>query len=180
MVYILLENGFEICEAMAPVDILRRAGVNVMTVGISGQMVTSSHGIPVCADITFDKMDVSDIEMLIIPGGQPGVDNLWENERVRDFVFETAKRKIKISAICAAPMILARLGILSGHRCTCYPSYSAELPEEGYNIGCGVVRDGSIITARAAADAYDFAFEILSVLRGEETAATVKRAICYE
>ena len=86
MVYLLLENGFEMCEALAPVDILRRGGVNVTTVGVSAKNVKSSHGVEVSADVIFAETDFAEMEMLIIPGGQPGVDNLWENEKVREFV----------------------------------------------------------------------------------------------
>jgi 4-methyl-5(b-hydroxyethyl)-thiazole monophosphate biosynthesis len=179
MVYLLLENGFEMCEALAPVDILRRGGVNVTTVGVSGKVIKSSHGVDVQADTVLGETDFSDIEMLIIPGGQPGVDNLWENEDIKKLVRSVAEREIRISAICAAPMILSRLGLLDGKKCTCYPSCREELPDEGFDEKAGVVRDGGIITGRAAGDAYDFAFEILSVLRGEEIAESVKNAICY-
>ncbi len=180
MVYLLLENGFEMCEALAPVDILRRGGVNVETVGVSGKTVKSSHGVEITADVLFAECDFSDMEMLIIPGGQPGVDNLWENEKVREFVLEVSKRKIKISAICAAPIILSRLGILDGKKCTCYPSCSDELPEEGFMKDTGVIRDGEITTGRAAGDAFDFAFELLSLLRGKEVAESVASAVCYD
>jgi len=180
MVYMLLENGFEMCEALAPVDILRRGGVNVTTVGVSGKTVKSSHGVAVSADSELQETDFSDMEMLIIPGGQPGVDNLWENEKAKELVEKTAEKKIRISAICAAPIILARLGILDGKECTCYPSYEEELPSEGFRSGAGVVSCGEIITGRAAGDAYDFAFEILSALRGEEVAKSVAEAICYD
>ncbi len=179
MVYLLLENGFEMCEALAPVDILRRGGVNVTTVGVSGKEIKSSHGVGVTADALLSDIDFSEMEMLIIPGGQPGVDNLWENEKIRELVSQVADKKIKISAICAAPIILARLGILDGKKCTCYPSCEEELPKDGFDGKAGVVRDGEIITGRAAGDAYDFAFEILRELRGEEVAEAVKNAICY-
>ena len=179
MVYLLLENGFEMCEALAPVDILRRGGVNVTTVGVSGKEIKSSHGVGVMADVLLADTDFSDIEMLIIPGGQPGVDNLWENEDVKKLVLSVAEREIRISAICAAPVILSRLGLLEGKKCTCYPSCREELPQDGFDENAGVVRDGGIITGRAAGDAYDFGFEILSHLRGEEIAESVKNAICY-
>lgn len=180
MVYLLLENGFEMCEALSPVDILRRGGVNVTTVGVSGKNVTSSHGVELVADAVLSETDFSEMEMLIIPGGQPGVDNLWANDKVRELVAETAEKKMKISAICAAPMILARLGILDGKKCTCYPSCSDELPKDGVNTAMGVVCDGEIITGRAAGDAYDFAFAILACLRGEEVAESVKSSVCYD
>lgn len=180
MVYLLLENGFEMCEALAPVDILRRGGIDVATVGVSGKNIKSSHGVEVTCDIEFSDIKVSDMEMLIIPGGQPGVDNLWENEDVRNLVLDAYKKEIKISAICAAPIILARLGILNGISATCYPSCGEELSDAEFCGNAGVVRSGNIITGRAAGDAFDFAFEILASLSDEETVKKIKQAICYE
>lgn len=180
MVYLLLEDGFEMCEALAPVDILRRGGVEVLTVGVTKREVTSSHGVKITADTDLSEISFSDMEMLIIPGGQPGVDNLWENEDVRKLVSSVSDKGIKISAICAAPIILARLGILEGKESVCYPSCADELSCGKYLEATGVCRDGDIITGRAAGDALDFSFEILKVLRGEKVALEVKRAICYE
>ena len=180
MVYLLLENGFEMCEALAPIDILRRGGVEVSTVGVSGMEVTSSHGVVVKADIALSDVSLDDMGMLIIPGGQPGVDNLWANDAVRALVDEVYKSGIKISAICAAPMILARLGILDGKASVCYPSCSDELAGADFRADLGVAKDGKIITGRAAGDAYDFAFEILESLRGKAEVEKVKSAICYE
>ncbi len=180
MVYLLLENGFEMCEALAPVDILRRGGVDVATVGVSAKTISSSHGVPVVADKVFSDISLSDMEMLIIPGGQPGVDNLWENDAVKALVREVYDKGIKISAICAAPIILARLGILDGRKSVCYPSCSPELVNADFRSGLGVANDGDIITGRAAGDAYDFAFEILTALRGADEAEKIKGAICYE
>ena len=180
MVYLLLEDGFEMCEALTPVDILRRGGVDVATVGVTKMTVTSSHGVSVCADKEFSEISVDEAEMLIIPGGQPGVDNLWENEEVRKLVSEVRERNIPISAICAAPIILARLGILNDKTAVCYPSCSDELEKADYIGGAGVARDEDIITGRAAGDAFDFAFEILAFLRGEDVARKIKDAVCYE
>lgn len=180
MVYILLENGFEMCEALAPVDILRRGGVDVATVGVPEREVTSSHGVAVVADKEFSDISLSDMEMLIIPGGQPGVDNLWENEAVRELVMKAHNAGVKISAICAAPIILARLGLLDGKAAVCYPSYSTELEKAHFRENCGVVSCDGIITGRAAGDAYDFSFEILRTLCGEKEEARVRDAICYE
>ncbi len=180
MVYLLLENGFEMCEALAPVDILRRGGVDVATVGVSGREVTSSHGVTVIADKAFSEIALSEMEMLIIPGGQPGVDNLWENEAVRELVMKVHDAGIKISAICAAPIILARLGILDGKTSVCYPSCRDELSSADFCENVGVVSCDGIITGRAAGDAYDFAFEILRTLCGEKEEKIVRDAICYE
>lgn len=180
MVYLLLEHGFEMCEALAPVDVLRRSGVDIATVGVSDITVTSSHGVPVTADKGLSEVLLSDMEMLIIPGGQPGVDNLWDNDAVKALVQEAYAEGIKISAICAAPIILARLGILDNRKSVCYPSCRDELSRAKFCENLGVVKDGNIITGRAAGDAYDFAFEILRTLRDDDEAAKVKNAICYE
>lgn len=180
MVYLLLEDGFEMCEALTPVDILRRGGVDVATVGVTKTEVTSSHGVTVCADKEFSEISLDEMEMLIIPGGQPGVDNLWENEEVRALVSSVREKNIPIAAICAAPIILARLSILDGKTAVCYPSCSDELGKSDFIGGAGVARDGDIITGRAAGDAFDFAFEILGFLRGEEAVKKIKSAVCYE
>ncbi len=180
MVYLLLENGFEMCEALTPVDILRRAGVEVKMVGVSAKTVSSSHGVCITADALLADVDVDNMDMLIIPGGQPGVDNLWANNAVRELVKTVWSKGIKISAICAAPIILARLGILDGKKCVCYPSCADELSSACYVENLGVVRDGKIITGRACADAFEFAFEILGSLKGIDAVKKVKEAICYE
>ena len=180
MVYLLLENGFEMCEALAPVDILRRGGVEVATVGVTDMTVTSSHGVAITADKAFSDISLSDMEMLIIPGGQPGVDNLWANDAMKALVSEVYGAGIKISAICAAPIILARLGILDNKSSVCYSECRDELAGANYCENLGVEKDGNIITGRAAGDAYDFAFEILASLRGEDEVKKIKSAICYE
>lgn len=180
MVYLLLEDGFEMCEALTPVDVLRRGGVDIATVGVTKMTVKSSHGVSVCADKEFSEISFDGMEMLIIPGGQPGVDNLWENEAVRELVLKVREKNIPISAICAAPIILARLGILDGKTAVCYPSCSDELAKADFIGGAGVAKDGDIITGRAAGDAFDFAFEILAFLRGEDAAKKIKGAVCYE
>lgn len=180
MVYLLLENGFEMCEALAPVDILRRGGVEIAMVGVSGDFIKSSHGVEVKADKAFSEISTDDMEMLIIPGGQPGVDNLWANEAVRELVTDVYHKGIKIGAICAAPIILARLGMLDGVKSVCYPSCSPELAVADFCEGLGVAAEGNIITARAAGDAYDFAFTLLDALRGADVAEKIKDAICYE
>lgn len=180
MVYVLFENGFEMCEALSPVDILRRGGVDVKTVGVSGAEIKSSHGVCIKTDIVLSDVSLGDMEMLIIPGGQPGVDNLWANESVRALVSSAYEKKIPISAICAAPMILARLGMLDGKRCVCYPSCAEELARGNYVENTGVVEDGQFITARAAGDALDFSFAVLKKLRGERAALRVAESICRE
>ncbi len=179
MVYVLLENGFEQCEALAPVDILRRAAVDVALVGVSADVVTSSLGVAVKTDVLLQDISADDIEMLIIPGGQPGVDNLWENASVRELVKNTYSKNIPIGAICAAPIILARLGILDGKDAVCYPSCNGELKASNYMPDTATACDGNIITARAAADAFEFSFRILRFLRGAEAEQKIREAICH-
>lgn len=180
MVYLLLENGFEMCEALVPVDILRRGGVDVRTVGVSRERVSSSHGVSVTADILLADVNIDDMEMLIIPGGQPGVDNLWANGAVKELVKAVWSKGIKISAICAAPIILARMGMLDGKKSVCYPSCADELANACYIERLGVAKDEKVITGRACADAFEFAFELLKSLKGAEAVNKVKEAICYE
>lgn len=179
MVYILLENGFEQCEALAPVDILRRAAVDVALVGVSADLITSSLGVTVKADMLFRDICTDDMEMLIIPGGQPGVDNLWKNPSVRELVKNAYSKNIPIGAICAAPIILARLGILDGKDAVCYPSCKSELSAAHYMPDTATAKDGNIITARAAADAFEFSFLILRFLRGTEAEQKIREAICH-
>lgn len=180
MVYVLLENGFEMCEALSPVDILRRGGVEVKTVGVSGVEIKSSHGVCVKTDAVLSDISIDDTEMLIIPGGQPGVDNLWTDTRVRTLIEKVYAKNIPISAICAAPIILARLGILDGKRCVCYPSCREELARAVFMENTGVAEDRQIITARAAGDAVDFSLAVLKKLRGERERNRVAESICYE
>ena len=178
MVYVLCENGFEETELIVPVDILRRGGVEVKLVGVSTMTPESTRGIKLSCDVSFADADFSDMHMLVIPGGQPGVDNLMANDKVLDLVKASAGR-MPIGAICAAPMILGKLGLLKGRAATCYPGC-----EEGV-VGARikneeVVVDGGYITARAAAAAFKFGFTLLATHRGAEVAARVARDICYK
>ncbi len=180
MVYVLFENGFEQCEALSPVDILRRAGLEVACVGVSDIFIKSSHGVTIKADIPLSDVCLEDAEMLIIPGGQPGVDNLWANEAVRTLISEAYAKDIPIGAICAAPIILARLGLLDGKEAVCYPSCCDELKCAKYLPDTSVAQAGNIITGRAAGDALPFSFALLRMLCGTEAELKVRKAICYE
>ncbi len=178
MVYVLVENGFEETELIVPVDILRRGGVEVKLVGVSTMTPASTRGIKLTCDVAFDEADFSDMHMLILPGGQPGVDNLMANDKVLNLVRDCAG-KMPIGAICAAPMILGKLGLLKDRGATCYPGCEAGL--------CGarvknedVVVDGGYITARAAGAAFKFGFTLLGTHRGAEVATKVARDICYK
>lgn len=176
MVYLFLAEGFEEIEALTPVDILRRAGVDVTTVGVTGKEVTSSHGITVRADITQDEISLKDAEAVILPGGMPGTLNLEKSDIVKAAIEFCVKNGKLIGAICAAPSILGHLGLLKGKKATAFPSFQAEL--EGAVCENGFVeKDGNIITARGMGVSVEFGLEILKTLRDKETADKVRDSI---
>lgn len=176
MVYLFLAEGFEEVEALTPVDLMRRAKIDVTTVGVGGEYVTGAHGICVKADITDADAVPCDIEMLILPGGMPGTVNLDACGAVHRFIDEALRVGAKLAAICAAPSVFGKRGLLQGKRAVCYPGFEKYL--DGACVeNCGVVSDGSIITARAAGSAADFALELISALKGEEAAKEISAAI---
>ena len=127
MFYVFLAEGFEETEALAPVDVMRRAKLDVKTVGVTGECVTSSHGVPVKADITIDNIDLDDVQGVVLPGGMPGTLNLEANEKVLETVKYSCENGKIVAAICAAPSILGHLGILDGKKTTCFPGFEKEL-----------------------------------------------------
>ena len=179
MVYLLLANGFEEIEALTPVDMLRRAGVSVRTVAVSGkQNVHGAHGIDVDADIPPEGI-TEDIEMLIFPGGMPGAMNLDEWEMTDKLIARTQSDGGRLAAICAAPMVLGKRGLLRGKRATCYPGFEkylegAVLSEEG------VVTDGNITTAAGMGVALPFAAELVRLMAGNEEAERVLSSVCRD
>ncbi len=178
MVYIFLADGFEEIEALTQVDYLRRAGIEVTTVGVTGKTVTGAHGIPVVSDITESEFSAeSDLEMVILPGGIPGVPNLGKSKTVEKALEYAHQNGKYIAAICAAPTLLAKYGYLDEKRAVCYPSMENELFGAEY-IKQSVVCDGKIITAEAAGASEQFAFALISALRSEKDAEKVKNGIC--
>ncbi len=174
MLYIFLADGFEEIEALAPVDVLRRAGLTVKTVGVGGDMITGSHGITVKCDLTSYNITISDdLQGVILPGGMPGTVNLEKNSTVQsfiDFAYENGKL---VCAICAAPSILGHKGILNGKEATCFPGFETEL--DGARLSPKyVVRDGNVITARGMGVAVDFGLEIVSAILGSVKADEIK------
>lgn len=176
MVYEFLAEGFEEIEALAPVDILRRAGVDVKTVSITGKKeVTGSHGITVTADILFDE--ISDkAEMLILPGGMPGTLNLQAFTPLCDML-EAAD--CYIAAICAAPSVFGGLGLLKGKKAICYPGFEEKL-EGAEIVDSPVVISDKVITSKGAGTAHLFGFELLSLLKSEEEAESLRKSMMYE
>ena len=176
MVYVFLADGFEIIEAMAPIDMLRRAKVGVTTVGVDKELITSSCGITVQADITSDQFEFADVEAIIIPGGMPGVLNLEKSEIVQSAIDEAVACGALICAICAGPSILGHKGLLKGKNAICYPGFEESL--EGAIISDDhVVTDGNYITAKGAGVSVEFGLEIVKKLVGADEADAVKKAI---
>lgn len=176
MIYLFLANGFEEIEALAPLDLLRRAGLEVTTVGIGGDMIRGSHGITVAADIPDGLFADAAPDMVILPGGMPGSKNLDESRTVDAALKAAARRGALIAAICAAPMVLGHRGLLEGRRATCFPGFEQELtgavvsPER-------VVRDGNIITAAGMGVALEFGLALVEALKGTDAATELRRAV---
>ncbi len=178
MVYIYLADGFEEIEALAPVDILRRCGAEVKTVGVTGKNVMGAHGICVSADILPEEVMLEQAQMLVLPGGLPGTTNLEKDQRVTDAVLAAHAQGKYVAAICAAPSVFGHLGILQGKNATCYPGFEAELA--GAKVCTdGVVCDGNVITAKGAGYASEFGFLLAGLLCGGEKAKEVRKAMQY-
>ncbi|MBQ9429236.1 MAG: DJ-1/PfpI family protein [Clostridia bacterium] len=178
MVYILLADGFEEIEALCPLDLLRRAGVEVKTVSVTDRKtVVGSHGIPVVADYT-DGNDLKELEMLILPGGMPGSKTLDTSPFVEGCIRYAAGGDAYIAAICAAPMVLGHRGLLTGKKATCYPGFEPELAG-AILTDAPAVRDGRIITGRGMGAAYDFGLLLVETLKGKDAADALGRAIVY-
>ncbi len=178
MVYLFLAQGFEEIEALTPVDLLRRASVPVTTVGIGGKVICGAHGIPVEADITdseFPKCPAN-LEMIVLPGGMPGTKNLDASPVVEEALSFAAQKGRYIAAICAAPMIPGKRGLLADRQVVCYPGFEKDL--QGATIEQkGVVQDGIIITGKAAGYAGEFALTLIELLQGSDAAKAVREAI---
>ncbi len=179
MVYLFLAEGFEETEALIPVDLLRRASIPVTTVGIGSKVICGTHGIPVTADIADEDLpaDLPDLEMVVLPGGMPGTKNLDASSIVDAALGLAIAQNSYIAAICAAPMILGKRGLLRGKRAVCYPGFEKDLDGATLATG-GVAEDGHIITAKAAGYAADFALALIRALRGADAAKQVREAIC--
>ena len=178
MVYVLLADGFEEIEALAPVDLLRRSGSEVVTVSCGeDSKVFGSHGITVTADRNIKEItDCKNAELLVLPGGMPGTLNLDSCEGVHRLITSALSENIRIAAICAAPMILGKREILKGKNAVCYPGF------EEYLTGATVsnkrvVTDGLITTAKGAGAAVDFALELIALIHDEKTAENIRNGI---
>ncbi len=176
MVYMLLGTGFEETEAIAPLDMLRRAGVQVLTVGVNGKKIIGSHGIPVEADILLEELDLTDLEMLILPGGLGGVTSVRASKPALEALRFAWENGHYVAAICAGPTVLADLGITQGKTCVCYPGCEDGMGDA--NMVCqAVVTDGKLITGASAGCAIPFGLALVEALRGAEAAQAIARQI---
>ena len=178
MIYMFLADGFEEVEALCPLDILRRAGLEVTTVGVGGKdMITGAHSITVQADIPDIMYRDSAPDMIILPGGMPGAKNLDESKAVDAALRVAAKKGAYLCAICAAPFVLSKRGLLEGKRAVCYPGFEEYLTGAIIAEGDSVVRDGNVITAKGMGAAFEFGLELVRALKDDETAAAIKRSV---
>ncbi|GHU80631.1 thiazole biosynthesis protein ThiJ [Clostridia bacterium] len=169
MIYVFFAHGFEEIEAVTPVDILRRAELEVQTVGIGAKTITGSHGITIHCDISDKEASPKNLEMIVLPGGLPGTLNLEKSKIVQSFIDHVVENDIWLGAICAAPSILGHKGVLKGKKVTCFPGYEDEL--EGAEVtGERVVRDGKLITGKGAGASKEFALKLVECLLGRERA----------
>ena len=182
-VYVFLADGFEDVEALIPVDVLRRGGVEVVTVSTTEfPLVESAHGVNIEADIQFEQGDYTDADLLMLPGGMPGASNLFAHEGVCKAVLAQAAAGKKVAAICAAPaVVLAQLGILEGKKATCYPGFEQSLKENGAQYtGDLVTVDGNITTGEGPAAAFPYAYELLSQLVDKNTSDQIAEGMRFK
>lgn len=177
MVYVLLGTGFEEVEAIAPVDLMRRAGIEVQTVGITGKTVTGSHKIPVEADILPENMDLESMDMIVLPGGLGGVASARASQAALDALRWGWEHDRFVAAICAGPTVLADLGIPDGKKATCFPGCEGQMGKADMVPGVAALRDGKLITGTSAGCAIPFALELIKALKGSEAADKVAKQI---
>ena len=177
MVYVLLGTGFEETEAIAPIDLLRRAGIPTVTVGVDGKSVTGGHGITVEADIELGQMDLTGLEMIVLPGGLGGVATVRNSPEALNalrFAWENGKL---VAAICAGPTVLADLGITDGRTATCYPGCESGMGSAVMSADVPCIRDGNLITGTSAGCAVSFGLKLVEALKGKEEAERIAAQI---
>lgn len=178
-VYMFLANGSEEIESLIPVDVLRRGGVEVKTVSITGsEYVEMAHGVTMKADLRFEDADFKDADLLMLPGGLPGATNLNDHEGVREAILRQFTDGKLVAAICAAPMVFGSLGIVKGKRATCYPGFEKYLDGAEYTHELCTV-DGNVITGEGPAATFPYAYTILAMLTSEQTAHAVAEGMMY-
>ena len=175
-VYVLLGSGFEEIEALTVVDLLRRAGIETVTLGIGAKEITGGHGIRVLADRELCEPMPENLEMIVLPGGLGGVASIKESETAMAAVMAAYESGKYVAAICAAPTILAGLGILSGKTATCYPGQKGNM-RDALVTDDACIQDGTVITGASAGTAIAFSLKLIQVLKGQEAADAIKTQI---
>lgn len=177
MIYMLLGTGFEETEAVTPLDLMRRAGISVATAGISGKVITGSHGIPLVADLEIGEVDLTTMEGVILPGGLGGVASLRSSKEAMALIRFAWENNLFTAAICAGPTVLADLGIVDGKNATCYPGCEEKMGNAHMVPDAAAVIDGKLITGTSAGCATAFGLALVSALKGQEAADAVARQI---
>lgn len=179
-VYTFFADGFEEIEAFTAIDVLRRAGLNVEMITVTGEeVVMGAHDIPVVCDAYFPDRDFSDADLLLLPGGMPGAATLSKHEGLNQLILDFTKQNKPVAAICAAPIVLGKLGLLKGKKVTCYPGFESYL-EGATCTGEQVVKDGAVITAIGPGAAMDFALAVVELLAGKSKVAELEEAMCIK
>lgn len=176
MFYMFFANGFEEVEAIATLDVIRRAGIEIESVGVGSNQITGAHNITVLCDKTTESISFDGLNGIILPGGMPGTTNLMNDSVVDKFIDYCSENSLLICAICAAPMILGRKGLLNGRKAICFPGFEDELigAELSDSFVC---RDGNIITAKGMGSAINFALEIVAALTDRMTADKLRETL---
>ena len=177
MVYMMLGTGFEVTEAMVPLVMMRRAGIDVCTVGINGKTVYGSRDIGIVADLELGEMDLTNLEGIILPGGLGGVASIKASQSALDAVKFAFDNNKLVAAICAGPTVLAMLGITDGKRATCYPGCETQMGSAVMVPDAAAVTDGNVITGTSAGCAIPFALQLITALKGKEAADNVAQQI---
>ncbi|WP_297328920.1 DJ-1 family glyoxalase III [uncultured Bacteroides sp.] len=179
-VYVFFADGFEEIEAFTSVDVLRRADLKVEMISVTpDEIVTGAHGVPVLCDKNIVNCDFFDAELVLLPGGMPGAAALGESEDLRKLLLHFAEKNKPIAAICAAPMVLGKLGLLKGKKATCYPGFEEFLEGAEYT-GAILEKDGNILTGRGPGAAMDFALAAVELLKGKEKVQELKDAMLIQ
>lgn len=175
-VLVPLAEGFEEIEAITVIDVLRRAGMDVITAGIPGSLIVGSRNVRLSTDKKIDDIEPDDFDAIVLPGGYPGYVNLGKTQKVINIITSFNAEKKLVAAICAAPTILAKVGILEDRKATVYPGMEKEIP---YVRGDKVVVDGNIITSQGPGTAIPFALKLIEVLIGKDKAKAIKKELVY-
>lgn len=179
MIYLFLADGFEEIEALTVVDLLRRAELDIKTVSVKAdRLVMGAHKVQLVADLVMEDVDYDQSQAFILPGGMPGTTNLSKNKALIELLIRANSEEKMIAAICAAPTIFGDLGFLEGRKAVCYPGFESKL-KGAIIVEDPVVRDGHIITSKAAGTAVEFSIKLIKHLKSKEDSMNIKRAILY-